>query len=157
MNEPLYEITRDPISVEKVIQKVIRNEAGAITTFIGTVREWTNGKRTLFLEYEAYEKMAVKMLDKIGQEIKEKWPNVKCAITHRIGRLEISDIAVVIAISTPHRKDAYEANQYAIERIKEIVPIWKKEYSEDGEIWVGNQLETVSYPLGKPALEELDD
>jgi len=157
MNEPLYEITRDPISVEKVIQKVIRNEAGAITTFIGTVREWTNGKRTFFLEYEAYEKMAVKMLDKIGQEIKEKWPNVKCAITHRIGRLEISDIAVVIAISTPHRKDAYEANQYAIERIKEIVPIWKKEYSEDGEIWVGNQLETVSYPLGKPALEELDD
>lgn len=156
MTETLYEITHEPISVEKVIQKVIRNEAGAITTFIGTVREWTNGKRTLYLQYEAYDKMAVKMLQKIGQEIKDKWPNSKCAITHRVGRLEITDIAVVIAISTPHRKDAYEANQYAIERIKEIVPIWKKEYWEDGEMWIGNQLETVSYPNGKPQEGELD-
>ncbi|WP_243292293.1 molybdenum cofactor biosynthesis protein MoaE [Bacillus sp. FJAT-47783] len=150
MSFSLYEVTNEPISVETVVQKVIRPEAGAVTTFIGTVREWTNGKRTLFLQYEAYEKMAISMLKKIGDEIKEKWPDAKCAITHRVGKLEISDIAVVIAVSTPHRIDAYEANQYAIERIKQIVPIWKKEHWEDGEMWVGDQLETTAYPSGEP-------
>lgn len=94
--------------------------------FAGTVREWTNGKRTLFLQYEAYVSMAEKMLAQIGAEIAEKWPGAKTAITHRIGRLEIGDIAVVIAVSSPHRAEAYEANRYAIERIKQIVPIWKK-------------------------------
>ena len=74
-----------------------------------------------------------------------KWPQLKVAITHRVGRLDISEIAVVIAVSSPHRKAAYEANEYAIERIKEIVPIWKKEYWEDGSKWIGNQLETQSF------------
>ena len=123
----MFEIVKDPISIEEITNKVIRNEAGAVTTFIGTVREFTYGKRTLSLEYQAYEKMAVKMLEQIGHEINEKWDGAKVAITHRIGKLEITEIAVVIAVSTPHRKDAYEANEYAIERIKQIVPIWKKE------------------------------
>jgi molybdopterin synthase catalytic subunit len=155
MNESLFTITDAPISIEEVVQKVIRPEAGAVTTFIGTVREFTNGKRTLFLQYEAYVSMAEKMLAQIGKEISEKWPEAKVAITHRIGKLDISDIAVVIAVSTPHRKDAYEANQYAIERIKQIVPIWKKEHWEDGTEWVGNQLETKEYPTGKPEGEDL--
>ncbi|MBA2874904.1 molybdenum cofactor biosynthesis protein MoaE [Thermaerobacillus caldiproteolyticus] len=154
MSEPLFMITEKPISIEKVIQKVIRPEAGAITTFIGTVRELTNGKRTLFLQYEAYVTMAEKMLAQIGKEIREKWPEAKVAITHRIGKLDIGDIAVVIAVSTPHRNDAYEANRYAIERIKQIVPIWKKEHWEDGTEWVGNQLETKAYPTGKPEGED---
>ncbi|WP_199426409.1 molybdenum cofactor biosynthesis protein MoaE [Thermaerobacillus caldiproteolyticus] len=154
MSEPLFMITEKPISIEKVIQKVIRPEAGAITTFIGTVRELTNGKRTLFLQYEAYVTMAEKMLVQIGKEIREKWPEAKVAITHRIGKLDIGDIAVVIAVSTPHRNDAYEANRYAIERIKQIVPIWKKEHWEDGTEWVGNQLETKAYPTGKPEGED---
>ncbi|MDQ0229550.1 molybdenum cofactor biosynthesis protein MoaE [Metabacillus malikii] len=150
MSRPLYEIVTEPISVEEITRKVIRREAGAVTTFTGTVREFTNGKRTLSLEYHAYEKMAVKMLEQIGNEIISKWKDAKVAITHRIGKLEISDIAVVIAVSTPHRKDAYEANEYAIERIKQIVPIWKKEHWEDGKAWIGDQLEKVAYPEGKP-------
>ncbi|OAS86616.1 MULTISPECIES: molybdenum cofactor biosynthesis protein MoaE [Metabacillus] len=150
MNESLFEIVKDPISIEKITNKVIRNEAGAITTFVGTVREFTYGKRTISLEYQAYEKMAVKMLEQIGKEINDKWNGAKVAISHRIGKLEISEIAVVIAVSTPHRKDAYEANEYAIERIKQIVPIWKKEVWEDGESWIGDQLEKTYYPEGKP-------
>lgn len=126
MRQALFEIVDNPILVEEVTNKVARREAGAITTFIGTVRELTKGKRTLHLEYEAYKPMAVKQLMRIGEEISERWPDAKVAITHRVGRLEIMDIAVVIAVSSPHRKVAYEANEYAIERIKRIVPIWKK-------------------------------
>lgn len=150
LTKPLFEIVEEPISVEEIANKVIRNEAGAVTTFIGTVREFTHGKRTLSLEYQAYTKMAVKMLEQIGKEINERWDSSKVAITHRIGKLEISEIAVVIAVSTPHRKDAYEANEYAIERIKQIVPIWKKEIWENGQEWIGDQLEKTSYPSGSP-------
>lgn len=150
-----FEISKEPINTQQVIDKVVQRNAGAITTFIGTVRELTHGKKTLYLIYEAYEEMAVKKLEQIGREIEEKWPGAKAAITHRVGRLDITDIAVVIAVSTPHRADAYEANRYAIERIKEIVPIWKKEHWEDGEEWVGNQLETVAYPSGKPEEDDL--
>ncbi|MBU5211262.1 molybdenum cofactor biosynthesis protein MoaE [Heyndrickxia oleronia] len=152
-----YEITKEPIVLEAVVQKVVQRNAGAITTFIGTVRELTEGKRTVYLEYEAYESMAIKKLEQIGNEISERWPGTKTAITHRIGRLEITDIAVVIATSTPHRAESYEANRYAIERIKEMVPIWKKEYWEDGEEWIGNQLGTREYETGKPKEVDLND
>ncbi|QED49779.1 molybdenum cofactor biosynthesis protein MoaE [Cytobacillus dafuensis] len=152
-----YEISKEPIIIQEVIDKVVQREAGAITTFIGTVRELTHGKKTLYLIYEAYESMAVKKLEQIGQEIKERWSGTEVAITHRVGKLDITDIAVVIAVSTPHRADAYEANRYAIERIKEIVPIWKKEHWEDGEEWIGNQLETVAYPKGKPEEKDLNE
>lgn len=152
-----YEISKEPINIQDVIDKVIQREAGAVTTFIGTVRELTNGKKTLFLIYEAYEAMAVKKLEQIGNEIEKRWEGSKAAITHRVGRLEITDVAVVIAVSTPHRADAYEANRYAIERIKEIVPIWKKEHWENGEKWMGNQLETVEYPTGKPEEGDLHE
>ncbi|KMY42903.1 molybdenum cofactor biosynthesis protein MoaE [Bacillus sp. FJAT-27916] len=145
-----FQLTDEPINVNEVMNKVIKREAGAVTLFVGTVRELTNGKKTLYLIYEAYEAMAVKKLAQIGHEIQQKWMGADVAITHRTGKLDISDIAVVIAVSTPHRHDAYEANRYAIERIKEIVPIWKKEHWENGEEWVGNQLETVSYPAGRP-------
>lgn len=121
-----FQISKEPINTQEVIDKVVQREAGAITTFIGTVRELTKGKKTLFLIYEAYEAMAVKKLEQIGKEIEERWEGSRVAITHRVGRLDITDIAVVIAVSTPHRADSYEANRYAIERIKEIVPIWKK-------------------------------
>ncbi|OFD81727.1 molybdenum cofactor biosynthesis protein MoaE [Bacillus mycoides] len=154
MGQVLFEIVDNPIVVQEVTNKVVRREAGAITTFIGTVRELTKGKRTLHLEYEAYKPMAVKKLAEIGEEIKKKWPDAKIAIKHRVGRLEIMDIAVVIAVSSPHRKVAYEANEYAIERIKRIVPIWKKEFWEDGTEWIGDQLENTSYPEGKPEKEE---
>jgi molybdopterin synthase catalytic subunit len=149
----LFEIVDTPIQVDQVIKKVESRKAGAITTFIGVVREWTKGKRTLYLEYDAYIPMAEKMLANIGEEIQTKWPNTIVAISHRVGRLDISDIAVVIAVSSPHRKAAYEANEYAIERIKQMVPIWKKEHWENGEAWIGDQLEKVPYPDGKPNIE----
>lgn len=152
-----FEISKEPINTQAVIDKVVQREAGAITTFIGTVRELTHGKKTLYLIYEAYESMAVKKLEQIGREIEEKWEGSKVAITHRVGKLDITDIAVVIAVSTPHRADSYEANRYAIERIKEIVPIWKKEHWEDGQEWIGNQKETVAYPTGKPEESEINE
>jgi molybdopterin synthase catalytic subunit len=99
----------------------------------------------------------VKKLEQIGNEIEQRWEGSYVAITHRVGRLDITDVAVVIAVSTPHRVDAYEANRYAIERIKEIVPIWKKEHWEEGEAWMGNQLETVAYPSGKPEEDDLHE
>jgi len=152
-----FEISQEPINTQSVIDKVVQREAGAITTFIGTVRELTHGKKTLYLVYDAYEPMAVKKLEQIGQEIEEKWSGSKVAITHRVGKLDITDIAVVIAVSTPHRADSYEANRYAIERIKQIVPIWKKEHWEDGQEWIGDQLEKVAYPTGKPEESDLNE
>ncbi|MEN1937528.1 molybdenum cofactor biosynthesis protein MoaE [Paenibacillus sp. 102] len=154
MKQELFKVVYDTISVEEVTNQVSRREAGAITIFVGTVREFTKRKKTLSLEYQGYESMAVKMLSQIGKEIKEKWPDTQVAITHRIGKLEITDIAVVIAVSSPHRKAAYQANEYAIERIKQIVPIWKKEFWEDGTMWIGDQLETTKYPEGQPGKEE---
>ncbi|MGA8943010.1 MAG: molybdenum cofactor biosynthesis protein MoaE [Thermoactinomyces sp.] len=144
----MFSIVREPIDITGVINEVADRNSGAIVTFAGTVRELTNGRKTLYLEYEAYETMARKKLEQIGQEIREQFSGAKVAIVHRVGRLEIMDVAVVIAVSTPHRADAYQANRYAIERIKEMVPIWKKEHWEDGEMWIGNQQETVSYQDG---------
>lgn len=151
------EITREPIQVEKIVQKVVRRNAGAVTAFFGTVREITHGRKTLYLEYEAYESMALKKLEQIITEMTERWPGIEAAISHRVGRLEISDIAVAIAVSSPHRPKAYEANRYAIERIKQIVPIWKKEHWEDGEEWIGNQQGTKEYISGKPERVDWDE
>ncbi|MYL51228.1 molybdenum cofactor biosynthesis protein MoaE [Halobacillus litoralis] len=145
-------ITTEPLEIEEVTKRVIRREAGAVNTFIGTVREFTKGKRTLFLQYETYKEMAEKKLEQIAMEIDQQWPSAEVAISHRIGRLEVTDIAVIIAVSTPHRNDSYEASRYAIERIKEIVPIWKKEHWEDGEEWIGDQKEIRP---GVPLKEEI--
>lgn len=153
MNTSLFEIVDIPIDVEEVRKKVTDRNAGAITIFIGTVRELTKGKKTLHLEYQAYPAMAIKMFEQISKEIQERWPEAKVAITHRVGHLDISDIAVVIAVSSPHRKIAYMANEYAIERIKQIVPIWKKEFWEDGTEWIGDQLEKIPYPKGNPSIK----
>ncbi|WEG11936.1 molybdenum cofactor biosynthesis protein MoaE [Pullulanibacillus sp. KACC 23026] len=149
----LFEIIEGPIDVQAVIDQVADRNAGAINTFIGTVREMTHDKRTVYLKYEAYVPMAVKQLERIGYEIQEKWDGTRVAITHRIGELQISDIAVVIAVSSPHRAAAFEACRYAIERIKEIVPIWKKEHWDNGVAWIGNQKETMSYENGVPRKE----
>lgn len=153
--EKLFWITSEPIEINDVVSKVVRPEAGAISTFTGIAREFTHGKRTLYLEYQAYVSMAEKKLAEIGEEIEGKWENTKTAIAHRTGRLDISEIAVAIAVSTPHRNDAFEASRYAIERIKEIVPIWKKEHWEDGTLWLGDQKEEASYKDQVPTEEEM--
>ncbi|MFB4159921.1 molybdenum cofactor biosynthesis protein MoaE [Geomicrobium sp. JSM 1781026] len=137
----MFQLTKEPIDIQPLIDEVSHRNAGAVLTFLGTVRELTNGKRTVKLEYHAYESMAQKMLQRIGDEVKGKWPDVNIAITHRLGVLHISEVAVAIAVSSPHRKDAYDANAFAMERIKEMVPIWKKEHWDDGTSWIGDQQE----------------
>ncbi|RAV22264.1 molybdenum cofactor biosynthesis protein [Paenibacillus contaminans] len=135
----LYCLTNAPVSVEEVTSKVLDPNHGAAITFIGTTREITAGVRTVRLEYEAYAPMAIATLKQIGEEIFERWPGTKCAITHRLGVVDIKEISVVIAVSSPHRASCYEASRYAIERLKQIVPIWKKEVWENGSEWKGHQ------------------
>ncbi|TCS84536.1 molybdenum cofactor biosynthesis protein [Tepidibacillus fermentans] len=137
--EPLYEVTTEPLSADRLIAKVSNPYAGAILTFVGTVREFTHGKRTVYLEYEAYPEMAIKKMEEIANEIKEKWPDTKVAMSHRVGKLAIEEISVIIAVASPHREAGFEAGRYAIERLKQIVPVWKKEIWEDGEEWIGHQ------------------
>jgi len=135
-----FVITERPIQVEEVMNKVITPACGATLLFVGTTREFTEGLRTVFLEYEAYIPMAIKTMRQIGDEIAERWKDADTAITHRIGQVGLAEISVVIAVATARRADCYEASRYAIERLKQIVPIWKKEIWEDGSEWKGHQL-----------------
>jgi molybdopterin converting factor subunit 1 len=139
LEDELYILTDEPIDVTEVTAKVITPNHGASLAFVGTTREFTYGQRTVLLEYEAYRPMALKTMVQIGQEIDGKWAGTLCAISHRLGRVGIAETSVVIAISSPHRAICYEASRYAIERLKQIVPIWKKEIWEDGSEWKGSQ------------------
>jgi len=129
-------ICQESLSSDECVSFVVHPGAGGIVTFVGTVRNLTDGKSVRKLSFEAYEPMALKEMNKIAQQISNKWSAFKVAIHHRVGELDISDIAVIISVSTPHRKAAFEACQYAIDTLKETVPIWKKEYFDDGEVWV---------------------
>ena len=130
------ELTDSPLDPQRAISQVASDNCGAIDVFIGTVRNSTQNKDVQRLDFEAYKGMAIKEMRKIAIAAKEKWPVEKIAIHHRDGVLQIGDIAVVIAVSTPHRKASFEACQYAIDSLKETVPIWKKEIFTDGEVWV---------------------
>ena len=116
-----------------------RDTNGAVLTFLGTTRNVTRGRRVLHLEYEAYRPMADNKLAEIADEMRQRWDVQDIAISHRLGRLEIGDISLVVAVASPHRERAFAACQHAVDRIKQIVPIWKKEYFEGGEVWVGSQ------------------
>ncbi|MFC3768595.1 molybdenum cofactor biosynthesis protein MoaE [Paenibacillus sp. GCM10012303] len=135
----LHRITTSPLTADEVSVQVADDEHGASLVFIGTTRRTTLGQRTVLLEYEAYVPMALKTLQQISDEIRSRWPGSLTAISHRIGTVPVGETSVVIAVSTPHRADCYEASRYAIERLKEIVPIWKKEVWEDGSQWKGPQ------------------
>ncbi|MBO9599211.1 MAG: molybdenum cofactor biosynthesis protein MoaE [Cohnella sp.] len=135
-----FVITDHPVDVNEVASRVYHPDHGATIAFVGTTREWTKGARTVTLEYEAYIPMAESAMEQIGAEIGDRWPGTLTAITHRIGTVGINEISVVIAVSSPHRAEAYEASRYAIERLKTTVPIWKKEIYEDGTEWKGHQL-----------------
>lgn len=137
--EPRFLITDQPLSADKLISLVSNPRAGAVLTFVGTVREFTHGQRTVSLSYEAYAPMAVEKMRQIAREIEERWPGTQVAMHHRIGDLAIEEIAVIVAVATPHRNESFEAGRYAIERLKQIVPIWKKEIWEDGSEWKGHQ------------------
>ncbi|RME77075.1 MAG: MoaD family protein [Chloroflexi bacterium] len=142
-----FAITFDPISLDEVAAKVVRPETGAVAVFGGVVRNVSAGKAVEHLEYEAYEEMAVAKLRQVAEEARQKWPKiVDIAIVQRIGHLEVGDNAVVVAVSSPHRNDGcFEACAYAINRLKQIVPIWKKEVGPDGSEWIeGDYLPTGS-------------
>lgn len=134
-----FAVVEHPIDIGAVAAAVSHPDHGALLAFVGTTREWTRGKRTVTLEYEAYAPMAISAMRGIGDEIARRWPGTLTAITHRIGAVGIGEISVVIAVSSPHRAEAYEASRYAIEQLKRIVPIWKKEVYEDGTEWKGYQ------------------
>ncbi|MCY7351254.1 MAG: molybdenum cofactor biosynthesis protein MoaE [Cytophagaceae bacterium] len=129
-------LTHQPIDVPAVMAHVQTGSAGAVDIFIGTVRNQTQQKRVVRLEYEAYEPMALKKMQELVDEVRRRWPVEQVAIVHRVGVLDIGEAAVVIAVSTPHRAEAFEACRWLIDTLKEVVPIWKKEVFEDGEVWV---------------------
>jgi len=129
-------IKSEALRPEECIALTASEQAGGTALFIGTVRNQTAGKAVVRLEFESYEPMAVSEMRKIAEAVQEKWAAEKVCIHHRVGSLSIGDIAVIISVATPHRKAAFEACQYAIDTLKETVPIWKKEIFTDGEVWV---------------------
>jgi len=131
-----FTLTRTPIDVAAVRSRVLTPEDGAVVVFEGVVRNNTKGRATRFLDYECYEPMAIKTMTEIGHDIAARHPITRIAMVHRLGRMEISEISVLIVVSAPHRKAAFEAALEGINRLKKLVPIWKKEYFADGEVWV---------------------
>jgi len=131
-----FRVVQEAISVEGLIDEVKSEEMGAIVLFLGTPRRHSRGRKVEYLKYEAYPEMAEAKLRDIGLEIKERWGLDRVAIVQRIGRVDLGEASVAIAVAAPHRKEAFEATRYAIDRLKEIVPIWKKEVWKGGEEWI---------------------
>ena len=132
----MFKIIEDPIEPGDLFANVVRDENGAVATFAGVVRNHSGEKKTDYLVYEAYPAMAEQKMAEIGDELKEQWGVVDVGMIHRVGKLEIGEISVLIAVASPHRAEALAACQYAIDRLKQIVPIWKKEVGVGGESWV---------------------
>ena len=132
----MIEITHEPLDPEAITAKVRDPANGAVVTFLGTTRGRTANRNVLHLEYEAYLPMAEKKLAEVADEMRDSFHVEHVAISHRLGRLEIEEISLVVAVASPHRSDAFSACQYAVDRIKQTVPIWKKEFFEGGEVWI---------------------
>ena len=133
----MIRLTTEPINYAALTEQVQRNDCGAVVLFLGTVRELTEGRQTLALDYEAYPAMAEKKMAEIERATRERWPVGEMAMVHRLGHLKLGDVSVAVAVSCPHRSQAFEACRFAIDRVKEIVPIWKKENWADGSTeWV---------------------
>jgi molybdopterin synthase catalytic subunit len=147
------ELTRDVISTAMIACEVRADEDGAVATFDGCVRNHSHGRRTLYLEYEAYEEMALAKMQEIAALLHANYAIHRVAIVHRLGRLEIGDTSVFIAVSSAHRAPALDACRYAIDTLKKTVPIWKKEFFADGAVWADGELPPVppATPLAKPA------
>jgi molybdopterin synthase catalytic subunit len=135
-NHDFFELTLEPIDVGAVARRIVLPQCGATVTLDGYAREWTRGRRTLYLIYEAYAPMAQRELERLGREAHQRFEIAHIGIVHRTGKLEIGETSVVIAVSAPHRRAAFEACEWAIKQLKRTVPIWKKEFFEDGEVWV---------------------
>lgn len=134
-----YALTRDTIDSADLARRILRGEDGAIVNFEGVARNNTKGRRTRFLEYECYEPMAIRTMAQIGQEIASGGSIGRIAMVHRLGRLEIGEASVAVVVTSPHRKAAFDAALEGINRLKRLVPVWKKEYFVDGEVWVDGE------------------
>ncbi len=133
----MIQLTTEPIDYSALTEQVQRTDCGAVVTFLGTVRELTNGKATVSLDYDAYPDMAEKKMAEIERETRDRWPVGELMIIHRLGHLDVGEASVAVAVSCPHRAQAFEACRFAIDRLKELVPIWKKENWADGTTeWV---------------------
>jgi molybdopterin synthase catalytic subunit len=147
--DDVYQLVRQPINAREIAESVKAPEDGAVVVFDGIVRNSFKGKRTLYLEYEAYEPMAYAKMREIGAQIRARFPIHRLAIWHRLGRLEIGETSVLIAVSSAHRREAFEACRYAIDTLKRAVPIWKKEYFVGGAVWAEGETpsqEAISGP-----------
>ena len=128
----MVSLTDKSIDAAAVLRQVASNDAGAVVLFLGTTREFTQGRRTISLDYECYPEMAEKKLNELDAEARRRWPLTGCSIVHRLGHLELGEASIAIAVSSPHRHDAFAAGQWLIDTIKEVVPIWKQENWADG-------------------------
>ena len=135
----MIRITNDPLDAALAVSQVESPAAGAVSVFVGVTRNNTAGREVLFLEYEAYRPMADEQLRRVADEMRERWELQGVAIHHRLGRLEIGEASLVVAAASAHRQAAFEACHFSVDRIKQIVPIWKKEFFVGGEVWVGSQ------------------
>jgi MoaE-MoaD fusion protein len=149
-DKDFFELTTDPINVADIARRVVLPQCGATVTLDGYAREWTKGRRTLYLIYEAYQPMVLTEMKRLGDQAHEKFEIAHIGIVHRTGRLEIGETSVVISVSAPHRRAAFAACEWAIRELKRTVPIWKKEVFADGEIWVEG--EAADYNRGSADL-----
>lgn len=131
-----FEITNEPLDVGAIARRVVPKECGAIVTLDGFVRQFTKGRETLYLEYESYEPMALKEMEKLVRRAHEQFEIASVGIVHRLGKMEIGETSVVISVAAPHRRAAFEACEWVIKELKRTVPIWKKEVYADGETWI---------------------
>jgi len=144
-----FELTTDPIDITSVARRVVPSECGATVTLDGYVRQFTKGRETLHLVYEAYEPMALKEMQKLVEQAKSQFAIANIGILHRLGKLEIGETSVVISVAAPHRKPAFEACEWLIRELKRTVPIWKKEVYADGEIWVEGEAPNNSLSISE--------
>jgi molybdopterin synthase catalytic subunit len=135
---PLVAVTAAPLDLPALTREVARSASadGAVTSFVGLVRDHNQGRRVSYLEYEAYEPLALRALNLIIEESRAMWPGARVAVHHRTGRLEIGEASIIIVAASPHRAEAFAACRYMIERVKQIVPIWKHEHFEGGDVWL---------------------
>ena len=152
-DDDIFQLVREPIDMPALARHIRAPEDGAIVTIHGFVRNQSHNRLTLYLDYEAYESMALAKMREIGAQLHDKYRIHRVAIVHRLGRLEIGETSVFIAISAPHRAAAFDACRFAIDTLKRTVPIWKKEYFEDGAVWADGELPPASAatPRAKPA------
>ena len=132
----MFAITQEPLDPAPLVEAVRRDESGAVALFYGVVRNENMGRNVQYLEYDVYPEMAIKKMNEVAEEVRSKYPITGIGVLHRVGRLEIGETSLLVAVSSAHRVAAFEACHFAVDRIKQVVPIWKKEVWEDGEAWI---------------------